>query len=365
MNKHFFFPHDRLFWWYHLSGLLVLALVQTVIIALWREEKLFNFAAGAVWLPLFTLAVLGFRAFYKYYNWYQYGAARTIPIVVLYGLATGFFVTLLMFGIVTPFFWSDIANQPDVLAHKISASQLMLQMIIGNSLQTQIFVCSWIFIYISVSSNRRIRETELHNLRLQNSLKEAQLVNLGNQLNPHFLFNALNNIRFTIHENPEKADAMITALSEILRYSLESSKHEKVPVSEELAIIDRYIAIVKIQMESRLVFEKNIPEKLLPYLMPPMILQLLVENAIKHGIDELRYGGVIVLEGYEHEHDLKFMIKNNKPAKQNTTLHNMGIGLANIEQRLHLLYGDKASLKIVSTESNFSVVLLLPKEKLS
>lgn len=365
MNRHFFFPHDRLFWWYHLSGLFVLALAQTVIIALWREEKLFNAAAGAIWLPLFTLAVLGFRSLYKYYNWYQYGAARIIPVVILYGLATGVLVTLFMFGIVTPFFWSDITNHPAVIAHKISVNQLMLQMIIGNSLQTQIFVCSWIFIYISGSSNRRIRETELHNLRLQNSLKEAQLVNLGNQLNPHFLFNALNNIRFTIHENPEKADAMITALSEILRYSLESSKHEKVTVSEELAIIDRYIAIVKIQMESRLVFEKNTPEELLPYLMPPMILQLLVENAIKHGIDELRYGGVIVLEGYEQEHDLLFIIKNNKPAKQNTTLQNIGIGLANIEQRLHLLYSDQASLKIVSTESNFSVVLLLPKEKLS
>lgn len=365
MNKYFFFPHHRLFWWYHLTGLAVLAMVQTMIIALWREEKMFNAAAGAVWLPLFTLAVLGFRAFYKYFNWYQYGAARIIPIVILYGLAAGVLVTLFMFGIVTPFFWSDITNHPHVIAHKISTSELMLQMVIGNSFQTQIFVCSWIFIYISVSSNRRIHETELHNLRLQNSLKEAQLVNLGNQLNPHFLFNALNNIRFTIHENPEKADAMITALSEILRYSLESSKHEKVTISEELAIIERYIAIVKIQMESRLDFEQNIPQELSPYLMPPMVLQLLVENAIKHGIDELRHGGMIALEGHEQEHALMFIIKNSKPAKQNAALQNMGIGLANIEQRLHLLYGDKASLKIVSTESNFSVVLLLPKEKLS
>lgn len=339
-----------------------MAFVQMVVIIFMREEKLFNTVCSLMWLPLFTLAVLGFRFLYKHFDWHQQGIARLIPGVLLYGLIAGTIVSVAMLGIGAIFFWDTINNLPDVISHKVSVNELMLHMIFGNSLQTQLFICTWIFIYTSISTNRRIRETEVYNLRLQNSLKEAQLTNLSNQLNPHFLFNALNNIRFTIHENQEKADAMITALSEILRYSLESSKHEKVTINEELAIIDRYIAIVKIQMENRLVFNKNIAETILPYLIPPMILQLLIENAIKHGIDELRHGGTVTLEGVEEKHHLTFVIRNTKPDNRIIKSHNIGIGLANIEQRLHLLYGDKASLKVVSTDSNFSVALILPKE---
>lgn len=361
-SKLFFFPQNRQFWWYHFSGVMLLGLVQWLTILFLREEKLFNTVASILWVPLFTLATLGFRFFYKHFNWHQQGIARLIPVAILYGLIAGSLVSATMIGITVPFFWDIFSNSQDVISHKTTISEIMAQMILGNAFQTQLFICSWIFIYTSISTNRRVRETELYNLRLQNSLKEAQLASLSNQLNPHFLFNALNNIRFTIHENPDRADAMITALSEILRYSLESSKYEKVSLGEELIIIDRYIEIIKIQMENRLTFNKSLSEEMLTYLVPPMILQLLVENAIKHGVDELRYGGTVSLEGYEEENRLVFIIKNTKPDTRNVTSQNTGIGLANIEQRLYLLYGDKASMKIVSTDTNFSVALILPKE---
>jgi LytS/YehU family sensor histidine kinase len=194
-------------------------------------------------------------------------------------------------------------------------------------------------------------------------LREAQLSSLANQVNPHFLFNALNNIRFMIHENPKYADRMITELSEMLRYSLESSKKDKVMLSEEIAMIEHFIDIVKIQLEERLQFSMAIPQSLYPYLVPPMMLQMLVENAIKHGLDNLRKGGRLHIAGREDKNDIVFDITNDSTTVHNKLQENMGIGLNNIEQRLKLLYSDQASLSVTKSENEFSVLIRLPKEE--
>jgi LytS/YehU family sensor histidine kinase len=279
----------------------------------------------------------------------------------------GAFITVVMFGIVAPFFWGHILSNPAILEHKITLAQFMLQVFIGNTIYTQLDLCAWIFLYIAIGSGRRIRESEVSNLRLQNSLKEAQLVNLASQLNPHFLFNAINNIRFTIYEDAEKADTMLTGLSEMLRYSLERSKQDKVRLCEELEIIALYIDLIKVQMEDRLVFSLKVAPSLNNYLIPPMTLQLLVENAVKHGIDKLRHGGRIELTAELAEQQLIFKVNNscgdNKPLlSSEAASNNIGIGLINIQERLRLLYGDKASLHIEQTSNNFSVTLSVPQE---
>lgn len=359
--SYYFIPRNKEFWLYHGTMLLFLSMIQAFIITFFYESKLFNALASLLWLPAFTMAVLFFRKLYKEKNWHEYGPVKIIPIVVIYGLISGFAVTFVMLGIVTPFFWDEIAFHEAVINKKITPTEIIVQMIIGNGFQTQLFISGWIFIYMSVTTKRRVKETELFNLRLQNSLKEAELANLTNQLNPHFLFNALNNIRFTIYENPQKADNMLTALSEILRYSLESSKHEKVQLSEELEIIHRYIAIIKIQMESRLDFAIKIPEQMHAYLIPPMILQILIENSIKHGIDKLRSGGLIELQGSEQNNNLEFIVTNTIATTASPTV-TTGIGLKNIRQRLNLLYGDRASINLSSNQQQFSVTITIPKE---
>jgi sensor histidine kinase YesM len=347
--------------------MLALVIIQGIIVAFWQDEKLFNALAGAVWLPLFTLGVLAFRYLYKTRSWHEIATARTIPGVLIYGLLMGALVTLGMLAITVPFFWSHLVNHPDVLAHKATAARMLLQMFIGNTLQNQLLMGAWIFIYISIASARRVRATEVSNLRLQNSLKEAQLANLSNQLNPHFLFNAINNIRFTIYEDATKADTMLTGLSEMLRYSLERSKQDKVRLSEELEIIALYIDLIRVQMEDRLQFSLRVAPSLSNYLIPPMTLQLLVENAVKHGVDKLRHGGHIELTAELFEQQLIFKVNNsrgdNKPLLSSETVsNNIGIGLVNIQERLRLLYGDKASLFIEQTSNNFSVTLSVPQE---
>jgi LytS/YehU family sensor histidine kinase len=355
-----FFPRNKNFWIYHGSILLVLALIQTVIILLWREERLFNFLCGLLWLPLFTLAVVFYRYLYKTRQWNQFNTGKNILVVIGYSLVSGLIVASLMLGLVTPFFWSDV--EAIVVKHNISMTTIMTQLVITNWFQTQLFVGSWIFIYISITTRQLIKETEVTNLRLQNSLKEAQLANLSNQLNPHFLFNTLNNIKFTVRKDPLKSEKMITDLSDILRYSLESNKHEKVQISDELEIVRRYIDIIKVQMENRLNFEISVPESLYSSLIPPMILQLLIENAIKHGVDNIRHGGKVQLTAEASSKQIHFKIINDIPNTDTANTRSTGIGLVNIEQRLKLLYGNNATLDTNNHEQQFTVMLTLPQE---
>ncbi len=355
-----FFPRNKHFWIYHGSILLILALIQVVIIVLWREEKLFNFLCGLVWLPLFSLAVLYYRYLYKTRQWDKFNTGKNILVVIGYSLVSGLIVASLMLGLVTPFFWSDI--EAIVVKHNISMTTIMTQLVITNWFQTQLFVGSWIFIYISIYTRQLIKQTELTNLRLQNSLKEVQLANLSNQLNPHFLFNTLNNIKFMVRKDPLKSEKMITDLSDILRYSLESNKHEKVQIGDELEIVKRYIDIIKVQMEDRLDFNMAIPENLDANLIPPMILQMLIENSIKHGVDSLRHGGKVQLNAEDLLDQIRFTVINDIPNVGSVSLTSTGIGLVNIEQRLALLYGGRSSFVVEETESRFIVSLTIPRE---
>jgi len=360
--RFYFFPRDRLFWIYHSSVLTLLSLLQLIGFILWREDILFNILGGLFWLPLFTLAVLCYRKLYKTYNWQSLSIIKTIPLVMAYGAASGFSVAIIMISILIPLFRDDFINSALAQNGNLTLIKPIAEMVVSNGFITQLVICAWISMYISVTSNRRIKETELINLRLQNSLRGAQLSSLANQLNPHFLFNALNNIRFMIHENPAQADRMITELSGMLRYSLETSKKDKVPLREEIVMIEHYIDIMKIQLEERLQFTMEIPHNLYRYLVPPMMLQILVENAIKHGLDNLPQGGRLGITGKEEASHIVFDITNDNEADSEKLQASMGIGLNNIEQRLKLLYSDQASLNATHGDCEFSVRVRVPKD---
>lgn len=356
------FPRDKTFWFYHLSALFIALAINMVSYYIYGRLDAKNIVEALAWIPPYSLAALGFRWLYTKLNWKALSMGKLIPLVIVYGTASGLFVAITVVALVTPIFWSDIVNDHLASNAQFSPGMYFFRVIVGGALQSQLFICAWAFIYISVTSSRHIKETEVINLRLQNSLKEAQLSSLSNQLNPHFLFNSLNNIRFMIHENTQHADSMIIALSEILRYSLESSKREKVSLSEELAIIERYISIVKIQMEERLQFSMNIPKHLTNCQIPPMVLQMLVENAIKHGLDQLHQGGQLHVSCIEKDQELIFTVRNDLPVTHKKVQDGMGIGLQNIRQRLHLLYGHKGTLTIGQDMTQFTVTISIPKE---
>lgn len=361
-NRTDFFPRNQTFWLYHGAAMAVILLAQGFIIFSWREQQLFNVVGSLVWVVYLTLALLTFRSHYNNHRWPHLGAGRLIVMALLCSFGISFVVITAMLTSILPFFWSGFSSPEKLLENDTTIATELAKMGVSNFAVTQLYAVSWIFIYIGITTNRRMRETELHNLKLANSLKAAQLSSLASQINPHFLFNSLNNIRFMIHENPNYADNTITALSEILRYSLESERKDKVLLKQEMAVVKRYLEVVSLQLEDRLQLELNVPETLLACQVPPMALHLLVENAVKHGMEHLKVSGVLTIAARDQSDSLLLTVSNPMAANTSAPERNTGTGLANIEQRLRLLYGDAATLVVDKDARAFCVTLILPKE---
>ena len=358
-----FFSKDVTFWAYHFSMLSILVLVQLILVYILRggdQLLMYNLFEIGIWSIIFSLAVLFYRYLYHQKQWHDLYIVKLIFFSIVLAIVMSHLVFFFFAITLFPFFWSDlyhfeISQYPD-----IGHLELLFRYYVGNIISTSLFMVVWMFLYIGITNRRAAKLSQLDNLRLQNSLKEAQLVGLSNQLNPHFLFNSLNNIRFMIHENAEQADNMITSFSEVLRYSLESSQHEKRGLRKEVEIIERYIEIVNIQFEDRLNFKMDIDENLLEMSVPPMLFQMLVENAVKHGLEQMQNGADIIVSAAPKADHVEFNVMNQTPNGGSKDTNSTGLGLKNIRQRLALLYANKASIDITRNKNTFNVKICLP-----
>lgn len=320
----------------------------------------FNIIAMTAWSVAFSVSMLFYRYHYAQKRWNDLPITKFILTSFIFSIGVAHVVTLFYVVLTFPYFWNDIYAYRVSEAPNISEAKVFFEIYVGNVSGTTLFSLGWIFLYVGITKDRSAKASLLDNLRLQNSLKEAQISSLSNQLNPHFLFNSLNNIRFMIHENAQQADNMITSLSEVLRYSLESSQHEKRPLSKELEVISRYIDIVNIQYEDRLKFKKDISDDLMDMSLPPMLLQMLLENAVKHGLEHLKEGGKITLSATQEGEDALFVVVNDVPKPAPVKSNSTGLGLENIRQRLALIYGKNASLTVQALDATFKASIKLP-----
>ncbi|GIQ59884.1 hypothetical protein Flavo103_30200 [Flavobacterium collinsii] len=216
----------------------------------------------------------------------------------------------------------------------------------------------WIVIYTIYRTTLQIKNNKMDRMEIENTLKDSQLNALKGQINPHFMFNSLNNIRGLILENPEKSREMITRLSEMLRYSLTKNEITTIALEEEIEMVENFIEISKIQMEERLNFISQIDQNTLKLQIPPMIIQMLIENAVKHGIAKLKDGGQISLETNLENNNLTILVSNTGMLtieKDSTQL-----GIKNIEKRLYLIYGEKASFKLQEIENKVIAKIIIP-----
>jgi LytS/YehU family sensor histidine kinase len=180
---------------------------------------------------------------------------------------------------------------------------------------------------------------------------EIELNNLKSQLNPHFIFNALNSIRALVDENPSKSKQAINQLSNILRNSLTSDKKGLTNFEDEFKTVQDYLGLESIRFEERLKIDFEIDPKSQNFLVPSLMIQTLVENGIKHGISRLTSGGIIQLKALvDHDH-LKIQIRNSGHFHESKKPK--GLGIKNTIQRLKLIYGDEASFRIVNESNNF------------
>ena len=225
-------------------------------------------------------------------------------------------------------------------------------------INTLLYFLVWVIFYIGIKGLMELNKSRQDRLQLESNLKESQLNTLKGQINPHFMFNSLNNIRGLMLEDVGRSREMLTRLSEMLRYSLTKSTTNSIPLEEELEMVDNFVSISKIQFEERLDFEKIVDPTLLSRPIPPMIVQLLVENAIKHGISKLKEGGFVRLEVF-NENDL-FIIKVTNSGSLTFDESSTKLGLENIRKRLLLLYGNKASCSLSESNDQVTAKIVMP-----
>jgi two-component system, LytTR family, sensor kinase len=218
------------------------------------------------------------------------------------------------------------------------------RLLIGSTLNAFVTLLVWNLIYFIYHYVERVRKQQLDALQMQSVVKELELKTIKSHINPHFIFNSLNGIRALIDENPSRARTAITELSNILRSSMQAEKVETVTFEKELNIVKDYLALEQMRFEERLRVGFDIDEDTLNQPVPPMMLQTLVENAIKHGISKNMSGGEILIVSRFTDDQHEIIIRNT--GRLNGNLNAEGFGLSSTHTRLKLMYGDEAKFTI-------------------
>lgn len=255
-----------------------------------------------------------------------------------------------------------------------------LLIVLNNAFFYFLLFFIWSLIYFVYHYVAKSRKQQLDTLKLESMVKELELQTIKAHINPHFIFNSLNSIRALVDENPERARRAITELSNILRSSMHADKSESVSMQKELDIVKDYLALENMRFEDRLKIEYNVDEDTLGLPIPPMMLQTLVENAIKHGISKQIHGGIVritsAIKGGFHELSIQNtgylnVHLNGKVSgegfsgltRDGNDLPERGFGLSSTTNRLHLLYGNKAKFEIKqSTPSLVEARVQIPVE---
>lgn len=216
--------------------------------------------------------------------------------------------------------------------------------LLDNVFHSFVYLFMWNCIYFIYHYIEKSRRQQLDTLKLEALIKELELKTIKAQINPHFIFNSLNSIRALVDENPQRARAAVTELSNILRSSMQIEKIETVPFEKELDIVKDYLALENMRFEDRLAIEYQIDEDTLDQPVPPMMLQTLVENAIKHGISKQISGGVIrIISDFKGDYH-ELAVQNT--GSLNGSVNDEGFGIPSTTNRLSLIYGDKARFEI-------------------
>lgn len=221
------------------------------------------------------------------------------------------------------------------------------------------------FVVAATSYYKQYRNEELRLASARTALVQAQLEALKAKLQPHFLFNTLNSISALIRDNPDAADRMIARLSELLRIALDNEGRQTLPLRQEIDFLKRYLEIQQVRFEERLVTEFNIESEALDALVPNLILQPLVENAIKHGISRQKAGGKIAVSAFRNSEQLMLEISDDGPGANNPDQleYSSGLGLRNTRARLQQLYADRQSLRLSnSSGQGLTVTIAIPYE---
>ena len=333
--------------WVGLGSLLAAASAARGGLA-WEE------AYGVVLLPTF---MLGFVCLSTWYLCLALPVDRT-PVIRIFvaflsaAAVTGVLWVLILWG------WSsalEVAGVWPGIAGRVR-SQAIEWFVTGNLL----FLLATAVHYLLIAA-QKAGENERVSLQLRLLARDAELRALRAQIDPHFLFNSLNSISSLTGSDPASARAMVLRLAGFLRSALDNGRRELVTLKEELALARDYLEIERVRFGDRLTVAVTAEEEALRCAVPPLILQPLVENAVKHGIAHAVGGGTISLELTRSGGRLVCRVRN---PVENDRPRGAGVGLANVRQRVERLYGRESMMTVAEEPGQFLVELSLPAREM-
>jgi len=237
-----------------------------------------------------------------------------------------------------------------------SASQFAAQ-----TLVMLVVFASWSLVYFVNHYFRAMRKNELDNLKLMSQKQQIELALMRSQLNPHFLFNSLNSIRALISDQPMAAKNGVTKLSNLLRNILIYSRRDWVSIAEEMAFVRDYLDLEKIRFEERLLYKEELIGQPDNFQIPPMTIQSLVENAVKHGINNLKNGGTVEIFVQKEANQLVIEVTNDGTLQQKT---DTGVGIANTKHRLEQSFNKEVQLTLSEQNQKVTAKIIIPYESI-
>ncbi len=295
--------------------------------ATWLQLAHSEFAYAYLW-ALLTPAILWLARRYRFdhMRWYWVLCIHAVACVVLSS------VQKILFVILVP------PSQAAYQAHYLNDWVRLIAFSMDYGL---LLYCIVLVVYYAVDYHNRYEQGQLRASQLEARLAQTQLQALRMQLHPHFLFNTMHTISTLVRDDPEAAELMIARLSELLRVSLASSGIQEVPLSRELEFVKCYLEIEKVRFEERLELCFDVDPATLDAMVPNLILQPLVENAIRHGIANRREGGRVEVRSQMVGDTVHLWVIDDGPGldRDGPNTHRVGVGLANTRARLERLYG--------------------------
>ncbi len=294
----------------------------------------------------------GYRYVAKRWGWLGMGPRALVPRLVIAVLVLG---AVFMVLIALKLYLVRRCLRPDYTIgfYQFEQTTALTLFVTGTRLMS-----IWVLAYHLYHFAQKEIHTARDNAKLSVIAKEAQLNNLAAQLNPHFFFNSLNNIKFLVEENPVAARRAIDLLSDLLRHSLYNRNDRLITAKDELQLVTDYLELEKFRLEERLQVLIDAGHECLSILLPPFSIQVLVENAIKHGIAGRKEGGLITVKLVKDVQQLTITVSNSGRMDKGT--NNGGLGLKNLSERLQLQYNGQATVQLTEQSDEVCAIVIIP-----
>jgi sensor histidine kinase YesM len=327
----------QVYWISQIAGWMFFVAVNLFIIASFEELP---WQRILVWIFLGVIGILFthlLRRIIRKNNWLNLPLKNTIPRILIASVITGAVIYAFVFA-------------ASYIAGTARHEEFNIARPIAGVVNLGGITLLWCLIYFIVHYMENYKKKEIESLIWEAAVKDYELRTLKSQLNPHFMFNAMNSIRALIEEDPESAKVAITKLSNILRYSLQMERMERVPLEDEIETVKNYLDLERIRFEDRLKYKLDVDKSSEKIEIPPMMIQTLIENGIKHGVSKQTKGGEIQLkskiQSTPNGSKLKIEIRNSGHFSEEQLKNSSGFGVSNTKHRLNLLFGEKANFSI-------------------